>query len=263
MNEKLFRIKEVSEKTGVHPQTLRNWEKEGLIEPLRISGNHRLYTEKDVKRVEEIIQLKDEGLKIKGIHKVLLGKPFSGKPKGKPGRPKGRKTTETLATAAAPVQEPKKKRGRKPKVKTPSISELENMRLEELIEIAKQRGIKYFRQMHKYELMTAIAHPEREEEMHLQAKERTKRRYGDKVYGKRKEEKEGKVMEAAQKQEEAEGILTENEAEDTELVMANEEQSLGEEELQQQALIQEILKLGDKGKNPKEIAKILVKNYKK
>jgi len=48
MNKKILTIKEASEFLGVHPCTLRNWEKQGLIKPIRIGhGRHRRYT-KDI-----------------------------------------------------------------------------------------------------------------------------------------------------------------------------------------------------------------------
>lgn len=133
------------------------------------------------------------------------------------------------------------------------------MRLEDLIEIAKRRGIKYFRQMFKDELITAIAYPERELEMTLQAKERTKERYGNKVYGKQKER-----LLAAQKQEEMEEVLTEKEAEEIGLVKSDLPviEEVEEEGIEQETVIQEILKLGEQGKNAQEIAQYLIQNYK-
>ena len=249
MSNKFFRIKEVSEMTGVHPQTLRNWEREGLINPIRISGNHRLYTPNDIEQIEEIIRLKDEGLRIKGIQRVMRGKPFIERDEKE----------KTLTTVSTPISTIKKRRSRRKKNTQYTVEELEQMRLEDLIEIAKRRGIKYFRQMFKDELITAIAYPERELEMTLQAKERTKERYGNKVYGKQKER-----LLAAQKQEEMEEVLTEKESEEIGLVKSDLPviEEVEEEGIEQETVIQEILKLGEQGKNAQEIAQYLIQNYK-
>ena len=93
----------------------------------------------------------------------------------------------SIGAATTPIASIKKERTRKRKGTQYTEEQLQDMRLEDLVEIAKRRGIKYFRQMFKEELVTAIAYPEREAEMSRQAKERTKERYGDKVYGKQKE----------------------------------------------------------------------------
>lgn len=264
MNEKFYRIKEVSEMTGVHPQTLRNWEREGLIDPIRISGNHRLYTQKEIDKIGEIIKLKDEGLRLKGIQKFMAGTNFISKPEKK----KSKK--EALAVATTPIASIKKERTRKRKGTQYTEEQLQDMRLEDLVEIAKRRGIKYFRQMFKEELVTAIAYPEREAEMSRQAKERTKERYGDKVYGKQKER-----LLAAQKQKEMNEVLTEKEAESIGLVKEETaEQPVGnmtqnnatennqDKGVQQEVLIEEILKLGKEGKSAQEIAQHLIQNYK-
>ena len=124
MSNKFFRIKEVSEMTGVHPQTLRNWEREGLINPIRISGNHRLYTPNDIEQIEEIIRLKDEGLRIKGIQRVM-SKPFMKEMKKK-----------NFNNSFNSYFNNQKRRSRRKKIHN-TLEELEQMRLEDLIEIAK------------------------------------------------------------------------------------------------------------------------------
>ena len=53
----LFMISVVSELLGVHPQTLRLYEREGFIEPRRTKGNTRLYSERDVEDVRRVLQL--------------------------------------------------------------------------------------------------------------------------------------------------------------------------------------------------------------
>lgn len=70
----LYRIKEVSQRTGVLTHTLRYWEKEfdGLLAPSRSRGRHRFYTDEDVDRVALIRHLlKDEGYSIQGARRAL------------------------------------------------------------------------------------------------------------------------------------------------------------------------------------------------
>ena len=65
-------ISAVAEMYGIHPQTLRLYEREGLLKPSRTEGNTRLYTEEDLKRLEFILSLaRDLGVNISGIAVVL------------------------------------------------------------------------------------------------------------------------------------------------------------------------------------------------
>ncbi len=57
---KLFMISVVSEMLGIHPQTLRLYEREGFIKPKRSGGNTRLYSEEDVEKLEMILRLTRE-----------------------------------------------------------------------------------------------------------------------------------------------------------------------------------------------------------
>jgi DNA-binding transcriptional MerR regulator/mannose-6-phosphate isomerase-like protein (cupin superfamily) len=67
-----FSIGEVSWAVGVAPQTLRLWEREGLIEPRRTEGGHRVYGEADVERLREVKRLrKVEGWNFAAIRKQL------------------------------------------------------------------------------------------------------------------------------------------------------------------------------------------------
>ena len=59
------------ELSGLHPQTLRIYEREGLVEPGRSAGGTRLYSGDDVTRLREIAALIDGGLNIAGIKRVL------------------------------------------------------------------------------------------------------------------------------------------------------------------------------------------------
>ena len=65
-------ISAVAEKYGIHPQTLRMYEREGLLAPSRSDGNTRLYTEDDLKRLEVILELTRElGVNLAGVEIIL------------------------------------------------------------------------------------------------------------------------------------------------------------------------------------------------
>ena len=67
-----YRISAVAEMYGIHPQTLRLYEREGLLKPSRTDGNTRLYTEEDLQRLEFILNLaRDLGVNIAGIAIIL------------------------------------------------------------------------------------------------------------------------------------------------------------------------------------------------
>ena len=67
-----YMISVVAEMYEIHPQTLRLYEREGLLKPSRSEGNTRLYTEEDLKRLEFILSLaRDLGVNIAGIAIIL------------------------------------------------------------------------------------------------------------------------------------------------------------------------------------------------
>src|ERR1700676_2782067 len=67
-----YMISAVAEMYEVHPQTLRLYEREGLLRPSRSEGNTRLYTDEDLERLEFILNLaRDLGVNIAGIAIVL------------------------------------------------------------------------------------------------------------------------------------------------------------------------------------------------
>ena len=67
-----FTISVVAEMYQIHPQTLRMYEREGLLTPSRSEGNTRLYTEEDLKRLELIMNLTRElGVNLAGVEVVL------------------------------------------------------------------------------------------------------------------------------------------------------------------------------------------------
>ena len=67
-----YMISAVAESYGIHPQTLRLYEREGLLKPSRSDGNTRLYTEEDLERLEVILNLtRDLGVNLAGVEVVL------------------------------------------------------------------------------------------------------------------------------------------------------------------------------------------------
>jgi len=67
-----YHISSVSEMYNIHPQTLRLYEREGLLKPSRSQGNTRLYTEEDLKQLELILNLiRDLGINLAGVEVIL------------------------------------------------------------------------------------------------------------------------------------------------------------------------------------------------
>ncbi len=67
-----FMISAVAEQFQIHPQTLRLYEREGLLKPSRSDGNTRLYTEEDLERLEIILELTRElGVNLAGVEIIL------------------------------------------------------------------------------------------------------------------------------------------------------------------------------------------------
>lgn len=67
-----FSISAVSQMFSVHQQTIRLYEKEGLITPRRSEGNTRMFSEEDIKRLEEIIYLTHKlGINLAGVEMIL------------------------------------------------------------------------------------------------------------------------------------------------------------------------------------------------
>jgi MerR family transcriptional regulator/heat shock protein HspR len=67
----LFSISVAAELTGLHPQTLRIYEREGLLAPARSPGGTRRYSSRDISRLREICALTADGLNLAGIRRVL------------------------------------------------------------------------------------------------------------------------------------------------------------------------------------------------
>src|SRR5216110_3676412 len=69
---KTFTISAVAEEFDLHPQTLRLYEREGLLKPSRSEGNTRLYTQEDLERLEVILNLtRDLGVNLAGVEVIL------------------------------------------------------------------------------------------------------------------------------------------------------------------------------------------------
>ena len=67
----VYSISVAAELAGLHPQTLRIWEREGLVEPARSAGGTRRYSQHDITRLLEITALTSDGLNLAGIRRVL------------------------------------------------------------------------------------------------------------------------------------------------------------------------------------------------
>jgi MerR family transcriptional regulator, heat shock protein HspR len=70
-NSPLFAIAVAAELSGMHPQTLRQYDKLGLVSPRRTAGQSRRYSMRDVVQLREIARLSAEGLNLEGIRRIL------------------------------------------------------------------------------------------------------------------------------------------------------------------------------------------------
>jgi len=67
-----YMISAVAQKYSIHPQTLRLYEREGLLQPSRTEGNTRLYSEEDLEQLETILSLtRDLGVNLAGVEIIL------------------------------------------------------------------------------------------------------------------------------------------------------------------------------------------------
>ncbi len=67
----LFAIAVAAELAGMHPQTLRQYDRMGLVSPQRTAGKSRRYSMRDVVQLREISRLSAEGLNLEGIRRIL------------------------------------------------------------------------------------------------------------------------------------------------------------------------------------------------
>src|SRR5947207_7028922 len=67
----LYIISVAAELAGVHPQTLRTYERKGLIEPKRTEGRSRRYSDRDIELLQHITELTNEGVGLAGVKRIL------------------------------------------------------------------------------------------------------------------------------------------------------------------------------------------------
>ncbi len=67
----VFPIQAASDLAGMHPQTLRQYDRLGLVSPTRTAGHSRRYSLRDVARLKEVARLSGEGLNLEGIRRIL------------------------------------------------------------------------------------------------------------------------------------------------------------------------------------------------
>lgn len=67
----VFVISVAAQLSGMHPQTLRIYERKGLVEPYRTPGGTRRYSEEDIERLNLIQTLTEQGLNLEGVKQVL------------------------------------------------------------------------------------------------------------------------------------------------------------------------------------------------
>ncbi|MFI0431660.1 MAG: heat shock protein transcriptional repressor HspR [Candidatus Nanopelagicales bacterium] len=67
----VYVISVAAELAGLHPQTLRQYDRMGIVRPRRAGGRYRLYSMRDVRRLRQVTSLTAEGLNLVGIKRVL------------------------------------------------------------------------------------------------------------------------------------------------------------------------------------------------
>ena len=70
-NQAIYIISVAAELAGVHPQTLRVYERKGLLQPQRTQGNTRRYSEEDIDRLRRIQELTQEGINLAGVMRIM------------------------------------------------------------------------------------------------------------------------------------------------------------------------------------------------
>jgi MerR family transcriptional regulator/heat shock protein HspR len=106
----VFAISVAAQLCGLHPQTLRVYEREGLVDPDRSTGGTRLYSGREVEKLRQMAALTDIGINIAGIKRVLelqeevrrlKAEVQRMDAKGRRKRPSGRSLRDLQASAAA------------------------------------------------------------------------------------------------------------------------------------------------------------------
>jgi MerR family transcriptional regulator/heat shock protein HspR len=67
----MYVISIAAELAGVHPQTLRVYERKGLVNPQRTGGNSRRYSDRDIDRLRKIQELTQEGINLAGVMRII------------------------------------------------------------------------------------------------------------------------------------------------------------------------------------------------
>jgi len=67
----VYAISVAAQLAGLHPQTLRQYDRLGLVTPTRVGGRNRLYSANDIARLREIADLSAQGLSLEGIRRIL------------------------------------------------------------------------------------------------------------------------------------------------------------------------------------------------
>ena len=70
-NTPVYAISVAAQLAGLHPQTLRQYDKLGLVSPQRTNGRNRLYSARDIARLQEVADLSATGVSLEGIRRVL------------------------------------------------------------------------------------------------------------------------------------------------------------------------------------------------
>ena len=68
----VYVISVAAQLAGLHPQTLRQYDRLGLVSPGRSVGRNRLYSLKDIQRLREVTKLSNEGVTLSGIMRILI-----------------------------------------------------------------------------------------------------------------------------------------------------------------------------------------------
>ena len=70
-NSQVFVISIAAELAGMHPQTLRQYDRLGLVSPNRTAGKSRRYSMRDIAKLQEIARLGSEGVSLEGIRRII------------------------------------------------------------------------------------------------------------------------------------------------------------------------------------------------
>lgn len=70
-HQAVYVISVAAELAGMHPQTLRIYERRGLVQPARTQGGNRRYSDADIETLQRIADLAEEGMNLEGIRRVM------------------------------------------------------------------------------------------------------------------------------------------------------------------------------------------------